>query len=93
MCMSTLTRRTQILLDEDRYRRLSEEADARNTSVAALIREAIDLALPTTSSNRERAASEFLRLAREEPDPGLSPSDLKREILSLNERSAFGSDR
>lgn len=53
MCM--LTRRLQILIDEPRYRRLRTEARERETSVAAVIRDAIDQALPATPSRRSRA--------------------------------------
>lgn len=59
MCM--LTERLQILLDGDRRRRLEEEAGARGTSVAALIREAIDLAYPSTVAERRAAADTLLR--------------------------------
>jgi hypothetical protein len=57
MCM--LTERLQILLDGDRRRRLEHEAKARGTSVAALIREAIDLVYPSTADER-RAAAELI---------------------------------
>jgi len=57
--MRMLTERLQILLDGDRRRRLEHEADARGTSVAALIREAIDLVYPSTADER-RAAADLL---------------------------------
>jgi len=65
-----LTRRTQILLDEDRYRRLEQHSDETGASIAALIRDAIDEAYPSVSIDRARAAAEFLRDAQANPDPG-----------------------
>lgn len=55
MCM--LTERLQILLDGDRRRRLEQEASARGVSVAALIRDAIDLVYPSTADERRHAAA------------------------------------
>jgi hypothetical protein len=54
MCM--LNRRLQILIDEPRYRRLQSEARERRTSVAAVIRDAIDQVFPAGSSRRSTAA-------------------------------------
>ncbi len=84
--MPHLTRRTQILLDEDRYTRLSAEAESRGSSVAGLIREAIDQTFPATSADRRAAASEFLRLAEEDPLLDLGPEGIRSEILAINER-------
>jgi hypothetical protein len=55
-----LTRRLQILIDEARYRRLRAEARDRKTSVAAVIRDAIDQTLPATASRRSRALRTIL---------------------------------
>jgi len=69
--VATLTRRTQLLLDEDRYQLLVERSRETGRPVAALIREAIDQALAeSVSERRRRAAGDFLREARENPDPG-----------------------
>ena len=54
MCMGS--RRLQILIDEPRYRRLQAEARERKTSVAAVIRDAIDQVFPAGSSPRSTAA-------------------------------------
>lgn len=86
----SLSRRTQILLDEDRYRRLEREAGGRGASIAELIREAIDLAYPATSAERCRAASEFLREAERDPLPALEPAELKEAILSGLEKDRSG---
>ena len=55
MCMA-LDRRVQLLLDEERYDRVAALARERKTSVAAVIREAIDKGLPSTEQRRVRAA-------------------------------------
>ena len=54
MCMATLTRRTQILLDEEQYRRLEEIASESGRSVASLIRDAIDAQLGQDEVTRRR---------------------------------------
>lgn len=40
--MATLTRRLQVLLDEERFSRLEHLARQRGTTVAALVRDALD---------------------------------------------------
>jgi hypothetical protein len=60
MRMSTLTRRVQILLDEQRHNRLEREAARKGTSVAALIREAIDRTYPSGPASRAEAAASLL---------------------------------
>lgn len=58
--MGALTRRTQILLDEDRHQRLRERAAQTGVSIGALVREAIDVAYPPRSgrlSSAEGAAA------------------------------------
>jgi len=76
--MHMYERRLQILLDEGRYRRVAAEAKARKTSVAAVIRDAIDRALPVDLDAKRRAADELLA-ADPIPVPD-DPMDLKREI-------------
>lgn len=58
MCM--FDRRLHILIDEPRYRRLVARARDRNTSVAAAIREAIDLAFPADLAKKRAAANRIL---------------------------------
>lgn len=58
MCM--FSERLQILIDPARRRRLEVEASQRGTSVAALIREAIDARFPHTSEDRRAAAQRLL---------------------------------
>ena len=65
-----LTRRTQILLDEDRHQRLARRSEETGASIAGLIRDAIDEVYPAVSIDRARAAAEFLREAQENPPEG-----------------------
>ena len=58
MCM--LTHRLQLLLDDERYERVHALARQRGTSVATVIREAIDRGLPATQRRRSAAARRIL---------------------------------
>jgi hypothetical protein len=74
-----LTHRLHILLDEDRWRRLDREATRRKVPVAAVVRDAIDAALPASDADDRRAAAD--ELLRAEPmDVPDDPADLKREL-------------
>jgi hypothetical protein len=77
MHMPMLTRRTQLLLDEDRYERLARRAETTGSSVGALIREAIDLAYPREELTRREAAD---RLLAAEPMPVEDWPEMKRQI-------------
>jgi plasmid stability protein len=55
-----LTRRTQLLLDDDLHRRLREIAAQRGISMGALIREAIDEKLSQAQDDRARAIDKLL---------------------------------
>lgn len=82
MCM--LTRRLQILLDDDRYERLARRAEERGASVAALIREAIDTVYPGVDTKRRAAAAAIL-----DAEPMAVPDDvaaLRAEIDSARSR-------
>lgn len=81
MCM--LSRRLQVLLDEGRYRRLESEARRRKVAVAALVRDAIDLAYPVTSDRRRRAAGALLAA---EPMDVPSVEGLRVELDELRGR-------
>jgi Ribbon-helix-helix protein, copG family len=81
--MHMLDRRFQILLDPERFERLSHEARARGISVAALIREAIDRAYPRTSTAKARAAGRILS-APDMPVP--DPAGLRSELEALRGR-------
>lgn len=80
--MSMLNRRTQILLDEERYARLERAAQASGRSVAAVIRDAIDAKLADDEATRRRHEAANWLLAQplpadDEPDWAV----LKAEML------------
>lgn len=58
--MATLNHRLQVLLDEGRLARLTQEAERRGSSVANLVREAIDVAFPADGLSRSDAAHVLL---------------------------------
>lgn len=82
--MHMLTRRTQVLLDDERYIRLERRARETDRSVGAVIREAIDRAFPARTMSRDEALEHF-RMAP--PLEGSDqPEDVKRDILSRYDR-------
>lgn len=62
-------RRLQILLDDERYGRLTAVARARGVSVATVVREAIDRGLPAPDGRRRAAADRLLNHAPDVPVP------------------------
>ena len=82
MCM--LTRRLQILIDEERYARLEREAGRTNRSVAAILREAIDHAYPSDAAEKRRAADAIL--AAQPMDIPETVEDLRRELDEARDR-------
>jgi hypothetical protein len=56
----TLTRRLQLLLDEERYQRVSDVARRQQISVAAVIRDAIDRGLVPAADHRAASARSIL---------------------------------
>lgn len=83
-CMH-MQRRVQILLDDARYRRVAAAARERTTSVAAIIREAIDEMLPVELERKQRAADELLA-AEPVPVPE-TVEELKADIRADRGRS------
>lgn len=83
MSMS-MSRRLQILVDDERFRRLERVAKHRGTSVAQVVRDAIDFIL-TPEELEERSAA--VRRLLDAPD---MPVDdwpvMKREIETMYER-------
>lgn len=77
MCIA-LTRRTQILLDDERYERLQRHADESGVSIATLIRRAIDRTYPAVPPDRARAGKRLLGAA---PMPVEDWPEMKREML------------
>ncbi|MGI8946256.1 MAG: ribbon-helix-helix protein, CopG family [Thermoleophilaceae bacterium] len=66
-----LTRRLQVLIDEDRYERLQREAANAGAPVGELVRRAIDREYPGATGDRAAAADYLLGLpmaAGPEPD-------------------------
>lgn len=74
----SLDRRVQILLDDRRYAVLEREAARRDTSVAALIRAAIDRTYAGADANRRAAGAALLDA---EPMPVEDWSDMKAAML------------
>jgi hypothetical protein len=79
--MHMLERRLQILLDDARYRRVAAAARERGTSVAAVVRDAIDVALPADLAKR-RAALKAILEAEPMPVPQ-TVEELKAELDEL----------
>lgn len=81
-----LSRRLQILLDDERYERLARRAAERGSSIATLVRDAIDARYPAVDPDR-RAAADRILAAEPVPVPD-DPADIKSEILET--RSKWG---
>ena len=79
----SLARRFQILLDDARYERLAAAARRRDVSVATVIRDAIDLAVPSDLDGKRAAADDILAA---EPIPVPGAAELKREIADARPR-------
>jgi hypothetical protein len=78
-----LEHRLQILLDDDRHRRLVAAARERGVSVATVVREAIDRGLPPSDARRRAAARRIL----DAPDMPLPDVDeLLAELDALRGR-------
>jgi predicted DNA-binding protein len=72
-----LERRLQVLIDEDRHRRLAELADARGVSVATIVREAIDRGLTNPDDQRRAAGARILAAdAIDVPEPAALRDEL-----------------
>jgi hypothetical protein len=66
--MSLNTEPLKVLIERDQAERLEGEAAARGTSVAALVREAIDLAFPASGSRRAAAGAILSAAPMDVPD-------------------------
>lgn len=80
--MLMLERRLQIMIDDARYRRLAAAADGRGVSVARVVRDAIDEALPDDIEGK-RAAWEALLAAEPIPVPA-TIEELNAELDELH---------
>ncbi len=78
-----LERRLQILLDDERHRRITSLARERGVSVATIVREAIDRGLASPGDRRKSAGRRLL----DAPDmPVPKPRELKAELEDLRAR-------
>lgn len=75
--MSMLDRRLQVLIDEDRWSRLENEAERRGVPVAVLVREAIDERFPGDAAERRAALQAILDA---EPMVVPEPDELRDEL-------------
>ena len=75
----------QILLDEERYARITTIARERGVSVATVVREAIDRGVADPSDNRRSAGRRILQA----PDMAVpDPATLGEELDALRARRA-----
>jgi len=75
--MSMKTERLQVLIEATQRERLEQTATARGVSVAALVRDAIDVVYPPRAASREAAAAAILDVApMDVPDV----ADLRAEL-------------
>ncbi|MDO5504326.1 MAG: hypothetical protein Q4G67_14260 [Actinomycetia bacterium] len=93
--MSIMGRRLQLLLDQARYEDVAAEAERSGRSVAAVIREAIDLRFEATRDERRAAAAaDVVRLAARAraraEGLGESAADLTRPTLKSSTGSSGG---
>jgi hypothetical protein len=78
------TRRLQILIDEEQYRRLEAAAARRKVPIAVVVREALDARLALHPSDRRKAADAVLSASRMKvPDP----EELRAELDALRGRA------
>jgi hypothetical protein len=84
--MHMLNRRLQVLVDDERYERLSRESERVGAPVGELVRRAIDHEFPRVGdrAERERAGQALLEMP---PPPGEGPEpdweDQKREMREM----------
>jgi hypothetical protein len=83
--MSMLGHRLQILIDDERHRRISVAARERGVSVATIVREAIDRGLTNPDAQRQAAGRRLLD-ASDMSVP--EPPELRAELDALRGRHA-----
>lgn len=79
----SMTRRLQILLDEERYQKVAAVASEQHRSVASVIREAIDRSLSPATSRRAAAGRAILAA---EPIDVPEVDELRRELEGMHIR-------
>ena len=83
--MRMLEHRLQILLDEERHKRITTIARERGVSVATVVREAIDRGVADPSDSRRSAGRRILEASdMAVPDP----AELGEELDALRARRA-----
>ena len=80
-----LEHRLQVLIDDDRHRRIVRAARDRGVSVATVVREAIDRGMSGPSARRLAAGRRLLD-ATDMPVP--EPRELRAELEALRGRRA-----
>lgn len=80
-----LEHRLQLLIDDERHRRIVRAAHERGVSVATVVREAIDRGLSGPSARRLTAGRRVLAAA-DMPVP--EPGELRAELEALRGRRA-----
>lgn len=78
--MPSLTRRLQVLIDDERYERLRGAAERSGAPIGALVRDAIDAAFPAGRDPRSLEAA-GRRLLEAETMPVDDWGDMKRAML------------
>jgi hypothetical protein len=78
------TRRLQILIDEEQYRRLEAAAARRKVPVAVVVREALDARLALHPEERNAAAETILSAVRMKVG---APEQLRAELDALRGRA------
>lgn len=81
--------RIQLLISREQRRRLEQEAKRRGTSVASVVRAAVDAALPGRTHEQRLAALEQIRNMREAVF--LTPEEINRLVGEERETSVPGS--
>lgn len=85
--MLMLSVRLQVLIDEERARRLDTEAARRGVSVATLVREGIDHVLPDGPTAEERRAALARIMAAPQIDLPETPEELNEIIREMYDRA------
>ena len=78
--MPVMERRLQLLLDQERFDRVRREAESSGRSVAAVIREAIDVRFPSRDEERAAAMRRFLEMTAEGSGKSESWAEIKAEM-------------
>jgi Ribbon-helix-helix protein, copG family len=93
--MAELTRRLQVLIDDERYERLRREAERTGAPVGAIVRAAIDERFAAGVDRQERrAAARRLLTASQpsgrEPDWEEAKEQMLDEMYKVDERDRTG---